>query len=670
MLTREVPFLRISLPMAGGIIAGHYLSPGNALIFLVSVIALAGLAVSFFFNRRPVNVIFGISMTLCLFIAGTALYTLQKRSLSVLPEKEMVLLCTVSEYPEEREKSFRFLAEMNATTGHGKPESLKGKVLFYLNKDSSTFKIKPGDMLLVKFLPQTITNRGNPCEFDYRFYMENRGCRYYAFIDSKDILKHIVPHHKKLVHKALIVRESVTEMYKSLGLSGSRLAVVSAITLGYRDMVDNDQKQEFIKAGVMHIMAVSGLHAGIVSLFVSNILFFLRKKLKWLSVTITLITLWAFAFVTGLSSSVLRASIMFSFLHAGGLMRRHVNSINSVLASSFIQMLIRPSVIFDSGFLLSYSAVISLICFYREFYLKLNFKNRLADRIWQAAAVTIVAQLGTLPLTVTLFNRFPTLFLILNIIIVPMVSVLVIAGCLIPVTFPIRFLSGIIAGLINVIAGLIEKIVHFASVLPFSTIENIGMTGTECLFFSGFIFSFLYWLLKRESVTLKVPLVFLLLFTVTGTVKQSINKGSAELIVYNSVNTTCMAVRSGKVLNICQSSASITPEALRHASVMGLRIKPLRIYRDSFSIQAGKIRICITDRVSKGLMKSQEPVIFILAGKRPFIDKAISEHSGNIEAIVISTEVAEGFQVPESIRKKFQGKIFSIRKSGAFRVRI
>lgn len=670
MLIKEVPFLRISLPMAVGIITGYYIKPGNAFIFSISLIALAVLAVSLCFNRRPVNVIFGISITLALFIAGTALYTLQKRSLSTLPEKEIIIMCTVSGYPEERERSYRFLASMNAIIENYNTEPLYGSVLLYLNKDSIPARFSPGDKLLIKFVPQEITNRGNPCEFDYRFYMENRGCRYYAFINEKAVIKHIVPYHKRLVHKALILRESVIGMYKSLGLNGSRLAIVSAITLGYRDMVDNEQKQEFIRAGVMHIMAVSGLHAGIVSLFVSSILFFLRKRLKWLRVIITLITLWGFAIVTGLSTSVMRASIMFSFLHAGGLMRRHVNSINSVLASSFIQMLIRPSVIFDSGFLLSYSAVIALICFYREFYLKLNFKNLPADRIWQASAVTIVAQLGTLPLTITLFNRFPSFFFIANIIIVPLVSVLVITGCLIPLIYPLRFISEPVAGFLNLITGIIETIVHKISVLPFSAIENIGMTGVECFFLSGFIFFFLYWLFKRESVALSVPLVFLLLFISAGTVKHTINKRSAELIVYNSLNTTCMAVRRGNVLHVSHNSAEIPPEALRHASVMGFRIKSMKTNGGSFSIQTGNIRICATGHLSNDNMGSREPVIFLLTGKKPYIDRAISKQAGNIEAKVISSEADEGFQIPENIRNELSGKLFYVKKSGAFRVRI
>ena len=157
-------------------------------------------------------------------------------------------------------------------------------------------------------------------------------------------------------------------MFRERGIEGERLALVAAITVGQKNMLDPEQKQYFIKAGVMHIMAVSGLHAVILSLFIFKLLFFLKGRLNILRILITLLILWSFAFVTGLTPSVLRATLMFSFLQAGNIMKRPVNGINSVLASAFVLILIRPSVIFDAGFLLSYSAVIFIICFYRDFY--------------------------------------------------------------------------------------------------------------------------------------------------------------------------------------------------------------------------------------------------------------------------------------------------------------
>ena len=231
-----------------------------------------------------------------------------------------------------------------------------------------------------------IENRGNPVEFDYRFYMKNNHIRYYTFINSGDILFHKSPIHRSPSFKALIIRNKIIEMYKERGITGKKLALVAAMTLGQKNMLDPEQKQIFINAGVMHIMAVSGLHTVILSLFVFNLLFFLKRRFNALRIVITILFLWAFAFVTGLTPSVLRATLMFSFLHAGNLMKRKVNGINSVLASAFVLILIRPSVIFDAGFLLSYSAVIYIIAFYKDFYnkcsLKTGFQIRYGNRQW------------------------------------------------------------------------------------------------------------------------------------------------------------------------------------------------------------------------------------------------------------------------------------------------
>jgi competence protein ComEC len=220
-------------------------------------------------------------------------------------------------------------------------------------------------------------------------------------------------------------------MYSERGITDERMGLVAAITLGEKNLLDPEQKQIFIKAGVMHIMAVSGLHAVILSVFIMNLLFFLRGKLEFLRILAAVSLLWVFAFVTGLTPSVLRAALMFSFLQAGRLMKRDVNSINSVLASAMVLIVAHSSVLFDAGFLLSYSAVIFIICFYSNFYVKISFRNFAADKVWQSAAVTIIAQAGTLPLTISLFNRFPVWFLLTNIIIVPLSSIVVIIGCLV-----------------------------------------------------------------------------------------------------------------------------------------------------------------------------------------------------------------------------------------------
>ena len=193
----------------------------------------------------------------------------------------------------------------------------------------------PGDILIIRCTPVEIENRGNPYEFDYRFYHGKPGYKILCFTNSQDIIRHISPTHRKLIHRALIIREKIIGMFRERGIKGERLALVAAITLGQKSMLDPEQKMNFIKAGVMHIMAVSGLHAVILSLFVFNLLFFMKRRFNILRIIITILILWSFAFVTGLTPSVLRATLMFSFLQAGKLMKRPVNGINSVLASAF-----------------------------------------------------------------------------------------------------------------------------------------------------------------------------------------------------------------------------------------------------------------------------------------------------------------------------------------------
>jgi competence protein ComEC len=402
--------------------------------------------------------------------------------------------------------------KLNRKVEGKKSEAVKGSIILYQKKDSSAASMLPGDMLIIRCLPVEIANRSNPYEFDYRFFMENQGIRYYAFTNSHDIIRHIIPVHRKLIHRALIVRETIIRMFKERGIKGERLALVAAITLGQKSMLDPEQKLNFIKAGVMHIMAVSGLHAVILSLFVFSLLFFMKRRFNILRIIITILILWSFAFVTGLTPSVLRATLMFSFLQAGKMMKRPANGINSVLASAFFLIIIRPSVIFDAGFLLSYSAVIYIICFYKDFYLILHFKNWLTDKIWQSVVVTLIAQAGTLPLTIMLFNRFPTYFILANITIVPISNLLIINGCLVPMFFRIRFLSHFLALLLNYLTGLTESLTSSAASLPYSTIENIGSTTIECILLTMTIFLFVHFFLKKKSIPVSYPVFFLILY--------------------------------------------------------------------------------------------------------------------------------------------------------------
>ena len=563
---------------------------------------------------------FGLSLTFCFFILGLLLYNNEKNSITSLKPEPSVFSCTVSDYPEEKANSFMLTVKLHGKLEGADAEPVHGSMVLYIRKDKIVGAYLPGDKLVIKCTPAELTNRGNPYEFDYRFYMENLGIRYFAFAGSSDIVRHTIPRKRKIIHRALIVRESIIQMYKKRGVSEERLPLVAAITLGEKSMLDRERKQNFIKAGIMHIMAVSGLHAVVLSLFVFNLLFFLKRRFNILRIIITIIFLWSFAFVTGLTPSVLRATLMFTFLQAGTLMQRRINGINSVLASAFVLILIRPSVIFDAGFLLSYSAVAYIIIFYREFYNKLHFKSPVVNWTWQSAVITIVAQAGTLPLTIMLFNRFPTYFILTNIIIVPLSSLVIITGCLIPVLYPLAFLSGLLGKVLDYLTGLTELLTEKAASLPGSNIENIGMTVPECLILVLTVFFITNFILKRNAISAFYPILLIVFLITVDTITEISVRTSNELIVYNTAGSPTIGLRTGKLLRIYSDTLVLKPEVAKHCATLGLMPEVILLKDDNYYLTAAGKNILICNSLKRGIMDKCPCEIVIFTGSNSKVE--------------------------------------------------
>jgi len=661
VLHKEIPFLRIGIPLCAGIITGLYVQPGLLFITLTSLIIAAGFLVSKYFNRAQANTLFGVTLTTSLFLCGLLLYRNEKNTLSELNSEEITINGIISDYPLNKQNSYLLRLKMKSGNQHGTNRRLKGSIVIYCKKDSSVLSYLPGDRLLMTCSPVEITNRGNPYEFDYKFFMENHGIKYIAFASIENIKVHEQPKHRKLVHRALMIRERIISMYEERGIRGEQLALVSAMTLGQKNMLDQEQKHNFMKAGVMHIMAVSGLHAIILSLFVFNILFFLKGKYNIVRIVITIVILWAFAFVTGLTPSVLRATLMFTFFQAGNMMHRKVNGINSVLASAFVLIIIRPSVIFDAGFLLSYSAVIYIIMFYRELYLKLHIKSRFTDKIWQSAVVTIVAQAGTLPLTIMLFNRFSTYFLLTNIIIVPVSSLLIIVGCIIPLTFPVLFLSEILARLLNYLTILTDWLTATAASAVGSSIENIGLTTPDTLLLTIFIFILSAYFLLKPRFSILYPLVALAIIMLVGTVRELNVRYSNEIIVYNTPGLSSVGVRSGKILYLYSDSSIIAPDVRKHAATLRLKIVSRSLTENSYYLQQKKRNIFIGNIKDLGESENAIPNISILS-VLPEIKQGNNDRPAARFA-VFTSGVSVG--KPSNFRR-LSDSLYIVKKEGAY----
>jgi competence protein ComEC len=661
---RDIPFLRIGLPLYAGIVAGLIFTPGKDFFIISFPVIFIFFCISLFFNKYLSNLVFGLALNLSLFLVGLLLFTAEMKNIAKLNHEEAVFEGYLTDYPREKEKTYSLAFKISGYYLHGKKFTPGGSLVLYHRKDTRCPKYLPGDRLMIRCTPVEIENRGNPGEFNYRFYMLRNGVRYYALTDSNDVLKHLVPSRKSLACKALILRNRIIDMYRQRGISGERLALVAAITLGQKNMMEPDQKLSFMKAGVMHVMAVSGLHAVILSIFVFNLFFFLKGRFRLLRAIITVLALWGFAFVTGLTPSVMRATLMFTFLQAGDLLKRKVNPVNSVLASAFALTILRPSVIFDAGFLLSYLAVIFILVFYRDLYLKLRPGNRLADLVWQSAAVTIIAQAGTTPLTIMLFNRFPTWFLASNIIIVPLTSIAIILGCLVPLTFPVKFLSFLFARALDIIIRLTEFLTSAAAALPCSSIENVGMTVAECILLTIFIFFLAKYLMNRKIIPLQYPLVTLLLVVTAGAIKDMTTRTSNELIVFNMPGKPVTGIRTGKLLTLYSDAGDQLNEVTRYSDRLGLKTDYRRITGNNVMLGANGKKILITGNIFSCPGLNSRADIIIYNGILPSPLNRFHEPLADI--IVITGDISRQARLKRLRETTAADSVYLVNEQGAF----
>jgi competence protein ComEC len=280
-----------------------------------------------------------------------------------------------------------------------------------------------------------------------------------------------------------------------------------------------------------------------------------------------------------------------------------------------------------------------------------------------------VAQAGTLPLTIALFNRFPTWFILTNIIIVPLSSFLIIVGCLVPLTYPVKFLSQPLALLLDYLTGLTETLTEKAASLPLSTIENIGMVTIESILLFSFIFLFILVILNRKTFSLRYPLYVLLLFLLAGTIRSISDRTSGELIVYNGIVSSPIGIRTGRVLNLYSDTDTLLPEVAKHCVTRRLKVNLIESDMEVLLLKVNKKNILICNDLSNNVLQKATPDIIILKGKFPKVDKKI-DFLRPVEGLIMTSDVASGYRLKLNLNSGNPDTIHYVKNSGAFRTRL
>ena len=460
------------------------------------------------------------------------------------------------------------------------------------------------------------------------------------------------PERRGFREKALITGRKISGLYSELGMEEQNAALLSALTLGQKEMIDDTLRDNFARAGVMHVMAVSGLHAGVVSMFVYGILFFLGGRLKTLRVLISILVLWGFAFVTGLPPSVERASLMFTFLHAGRLMKRPVNSINSLLAAAFIMLVLKPSDLTSLSFQLSFSAVLFISAFFRKASKLFRTGFLPADRIIQLAIVSVLAQAGTLPFTLNAFGRFPIWFLPANILIIPLASILIIGAFVMIICSPVPAVAMLLAKLLNLVASISVKLTTFIAGLP---LQASGITVTPpwpetiaLLLFLSVLFHTL--LIKREKSIL-IPLLALMPLTMISTARLLNTYNSAEVVVYNTRAGVAAGFRYRERMIVFADSAAGNDPVVRHIASIPVRSEYFLLDSSAVSVSFMGRSFIIDGNVrpnSLGLYHTDYMIInrlprnYLSSIRPPAREIIVTSGQSNVLISVIDDTVASG----------------------------
>ena len=280
--------------------------------------------------------------------------------------------------------------------------------------------------------------------------------------------------------------------------------------MGVTDGLDNELLNAYAATGAMHVLSVSGLHVGIIYWMIL-LLFKPFQKIKsatWILAGLSLLILWAYAFVTGISPSVLRAVTMFSFVAIARTWNQQTNIYNILAASAFCLLLYDPYMIMSVGFQLSYLAVLGIVSLQPGLYRLWEPKHRFWDEVWKISAVSIAAQLATFSLGLLYFHQFPNYFLLSNLFVIPGSFIVLILGLVIMAVSFIHPVAVVLGWMLEWIIKALNEVVFVVEKFPFSLLENVHINALQCWVLILMIVMIFLWVeTKRFSWLIMVSLL-------------------------------------------------------------------------------------------------------------------------------------------------------------------
>ncbi len=574
---QQMPFVRFIIPFIAGILLQHELNLAVEYIFVSWI--FSGILAWIFLNKiRKIYHLWmsGILLNFFLIFFGMCLTWLQNDN----------------NFPDFFKKHhFRYLIvkiDESVTSGKNTDktravvlqgidslhhlQSLSGNLLLYFKKDSLPSKLQYGDVLLIKSQIQEISSPANPGEFNYKKYLQSKHIYYQSYLTPKQykIIKR--QQGSKLFQIAFQSQDYIRETLHTYVSGKNETGVGEALLFGFDDDIDMEIFNAYSRTGTLHVLAVSGMHVALIFMVLSFFLTPLQKikKLKLLKPALLLTGIWLYSVLCGLSPSILRASIMLSFMVIGELINRKSNTFNSLAASAFLLLVSDTSVISNVGFQLSYAAVLGIISFYQMIYEGLDFSTRIGDMIWQVISVSLAAQTLTFPMSLFYFHQFPNYFLLANLLIIPITTLIIYNGILLLIFSKFIIISKALGFCMLWLISISNSIVAFIEKLPGSYIESIHFSIPVLLLTYSLLIVIVIYFNKRDVFIFKIGLTFILLISLVQFWENYQSRNQKELIIYSIKDHTCIQIIKGKEATTVADSNLIADPANLNFHIQGL----------------------------------------------------------------------------------------------------
>ena len=697
----RTPMIRILIPFLIGIFCAVYfdfsLPFANLILGLLFCILIFCAFLIQYKSLYKYEWLLGLFFTISLFAAGYQITIVHKEtnrtshfSHIIQPDSLSRCVVQITETPIIKEKSIKVISNVISVVNKiGKAVNTTGSLLIYIQKDGLSEKLKTGDKIAIVSKIDIPKLPQNPAEFDYKRVLALKNIHYQSYVKA-NTWECIDSTSSTLNAFFASIQNKMYHLLDNDILTDNQKAVMGALVLGYTDEIDSEIIQSFSNTGLIHILSVSGMNVGFVYVVIELFLFllpFLNRR-KWLRGIIIISMLWMYALVTGFSPSVVRAAMMFSFIVLGKTMLRNVNIYNTLAGSAFIILLFNPYLLFNIGFQLSYMAVLGIVCFQKELCLLVHRKNKILNFIWDIITVTITAQLFTFPLCLFYFHQFPNYFLLANLLVIPLTTILIYLGIALMLISPFPIVAKYLALLISWILKFMFGFVSWVEHLPNAVSTNVPF-GLIDLIIVFVLLSLLVAIVKnRKALFIHCFLGVAIIWFTIGIYKLYALNHQKTIIVYSLKGKTAVDFINGRSHLLLGDCAIIEDAKLQRFYMnnnwmqLGLKRKAdvninvsfknseLNICKSGHILMFDKLKMLILDKEQIGFENKlgvKEDIDVLLVTNNAVVDFEELSRSFNIKNVVVdlSNYRKNTLKIADDCRK-FALPFYNMENKGAF----